>query len=112
MKPARQTFLILSGIGILGTLSNTWQRYSNAASYHSSQFSETFKEVFSFAGLVNNLAVPLFFAGYVAACVLFYTKLLGPKTPGWNKWLRILMTVFLGVVVYLILLGIFFAAIR
>ncbi len=107
MKPARQTFYVLSGVGIFGSISVTWEKNQNASYYHSSQISETIKEVFSFAGVVDNVLVPVLFAGYASFVVWLYYRWVTPRTPSWNKWVRIFITLLFGLIFYIALLGAF-----
>ena len=103
MKPARITFLALFTIGILGGVSNAWQSSVGIKYLGGSQLQSTLESLFSISGIIDYLVVPTLAALYASIIVAGYQKFIKQKVQNKFKILSVLLTIFFGVIGYVLL---------
>ena len=103
MKPARITFLALFTIGILGGVSNAWQSSVGIKYLGGSQLQSTLESLFSISGIIDYLVVPTLAALYASIIVAGYQKFIKQKVQDKFKILSVLLTIFFGVIGYVLL---------
>ena len=82
MNYAKITFLALSGLGIVGSLSNAWSLEASLRSLGLASVSTFFSYVFSLSGIIEFFLYPIFVAAIIGGIVGLVSWLRNKKSRG------------------------------